>query len=110
MSGPPEVKDSRMYHLGAPPRFWSQWFRVLELTSSRLVIITAETISMAPSSFDAQVAYIDERGQGKNSNFGVPQTIRFMAGRRGFYTDAQAIKVRFRSHTLGQALRVRVDY
>ncbi|MFV1951897.1 MAG: colicin Z C-terminal domain-related protein [Nitrospinota bacterium] len=95
----------RVYEVWAPPgRIWGTWTRIAELTTMKRhdYEVEFETLSSAPSSFDAEIKYWI--GNEQKTDFMVgPGTHKF-----GFGICYCAAEVRLRSHTAGQIVRVTV--
>lgn len=105
----PERKFAKTLRLWAPPRFWSQWYTVLELNSGFRVSIETRSISPIKAFYEAEVAYIDANGNSRVVNFSNRGSIRVNVG-SVVNQFTQAIKVRFRSSLNGQIILTIVRY
>ncbi len=84
----------------APPaRVWGPWVEFGTLVGQQTFKVEFDTISKAQSSFDAEVKYWDGPMQRTEITHG-PGSISFTA------KCACIQRVRFRSHTLGQVIRI----
>ena len=95
----------RVYEVWAPPgRIWGPWTKIAELTTDYVHTydVQFDTLSQAPSSFDAQIRY-HLGNEEKIDTFTGPGTWSF-----GFGMCICVAEVRLRSHTLGQIVRVMV--
>ncbi len=93
-----------MFEGWAPPgRVWGPWVEIGELFGTYTYKVDFKTISNAPSTFDAELLYW---GAGRKISEIVsgPGTHNFTAG-----NCLCVQRIRFRSHTLGQIIKVTVD-
>jgi hypothetical protein len=85
----------------ARPGKWGDWVEIAEVSGSRIITLQIETISQAPSSFDAELEYWEGYVQ-KNDVFSVPGNIKHT-----FRMDCVCKpKIRFKSHSMGQIVRI----
>ncbi len=87
----------------APPgRIWGPWVEFGRMIGTARFKVEFDTISGAPSSFDAEVKYWSGARQISEVVPG-PGSLRFRAG-----SCACVQRIRFRSHTLGQTIRITI--
>lgn len=85
----------------APPFFWGPWVKLATQLSGGSYTISFDTISQAPSSFDVQIEYATGKRIERINTMGPGSyQIRSEAGSVG------VDRVRFKSHSLGQIIRV----
>jgi len=89
-------------NIWAPPLLWGPWTRVDDRVGNNRYTISATTISDAPSSFAGEVRYWNRDGRQVVEAFG--DSVEFSTE-----DSANAIYVRFKSHSLGQVLRVTIE-
>ncbi len=94
----------RIYEGWAPPgRIWGPWIEIGALIGGPLTYkVEFHTLSSAPSTFDAEIQYWNGASQ-KNDVVIGPGTHKFTAG-----ICVCVHKIRFRSHALGQVIRIKV--
>ena len=94
----------KIYEGWAPPgRIWGPWVEIGGLFGGPLTYkVDFDTISNAPSTFDAEIQYWSGPLQKSDVVVG-PGTHIFTAG-----VCVCVQKIRFRSHTLGQVIRIKV--
>jgi hypothetical protein len=99
-----EDQTMRSFEGWAPPaRVWGPWIELAKLTGGPLTYrVDFDTISSAPSTFDAEIQYWN----------GPSQTVDLVTG-PGSHTFTAGIcyciqRIRFRSHSLGQTIQVKV--
>ncbi|WP_459825834.1 colicin Z C-terminal domain-related protein [Desulfomicrobium salsuginis] len=99
-----EDQTMRSFEGWAPPaRVWGPWVELAKLTGGPLTYrVDFDTISSAPSTFDAEIQYWK----------GPSQTVDLVTG-PGSHTFTAGIcyciqRIRFRSHSLGQTIQVKV--
>lgn len=94
----------RSFEGWAPPaRVWGPWVELAQLTGGPLTYrVDFDTISSAPSSFDAEIQYW--KGPSKTTDLVTgPGSHTFTAG-----ICFCVQRIRFRSHSLGQTIQVTV--
>ena len=95
---------SRRFEGWAPPfRVWGPWIKIAELFGGPMTYkVEFETLSNAPSSFDAEIKYW--RGNDLVSDISVgPGSHTFVSG-----VCVCVSRIRFRSHTFGQVIKLSI--
>ena len=91
------------YEGWAPPGFiWGPWLVIASVFGKYTYKVEVDTISEAPSTFDAEVKYW-EGALEKVDTFAGPGEHSFVLGH-----CACKARIRFRSHSVGQVIKVRV--
>lgn len=95
----------RRFEGWAPPgRVWGPWIEIAAQIGGPLAWdVEFESISDAPSTFDAEIVYWQGSEQRSDIVVG-PGRHRFVAG-----ICACVSRIRFRSHTLGQMVKVSIS-
>lgn len=94
----------KIYTGWAPPgRIWGPWVTIGNLIGGPLTYrVDFDTISSTPATFDAEIRYWRDTLQKSDIVVG-PGTHLFTAG-----TCVCVQRIRFRSHALGQMIRIKV--
>ncbi len=85
----------------APPLKWGDWFEITDVSGARAITLQIETISQAPSSFDAELEYWDGVVL-KNDIISVPGNLSHTFRMNCVCKP----RIRFKSHTMGQRVRI----
>jgi len=95
----------RCFEGWAPPaRMWGQWLELAQLTGGPMTYkVEFDTISSAPSTFDVEILYWDGPSQVSDIVTG-PGSHTFKAG-----ICFCVQRIRFRSHSVGQTVQVKVN-
>jgi|GEM_PF-4917365 len=95
--------SSEIYQVWAPPLAWGVWQPIDVLMGGPFeVTLEADSVSNVPSSFSGQVRFFDGPGGASVRSFECPGGITFVTGA----DSVQQPKMRFRSHSVGQDVRV----
>ncbi|GAK34497.1 hypothetical protein JCM17846_31480 [Iodidimonas nitroreducens] len=101
--------DIELFDVWAPPVIWGAWTHPTAIIARNVEVILLfemETISDAPSGFEADVVFIDTAGQMQMKRFSNPGTFSITVGGAG--ENLSQPRFRLRSFSFGQIVRVKV--